>query len=86
MAYFEDEPGPMMLDHIDRHCSDPDLSAETLARKFHCSERYVHKLFSGTGRSFGEHVNHPSSLVDPPNRNIGHRYRATSSDPVSVST
>jgi AraC family transcriptional regulator, positive regulator of tynA and feaB len=47
----------MMLDHIDRHCSDPDLSAETLARKFHCSERYVHKLFSGTGRSVGEHVN-----------------------------
>jgi AraC family transcriptional regulator, positive regulator of tynA and feaB len=47
----------MMLDHIDRHCNDPDLSAETLARKFHCSERYVHKLFSGTGRSVGEHVN-----------------------------
>jgi len=47
----------MMLDHIDRHCSDPGLSAETLAQKFHCSERYVHKLFSGTGRSVGEHVN-----------------------------
>jgi AraC-like DNA-binding protein len=28
-----------------------------LARKFHCSERYVHKLFAGTGRSVGEHVN-----------------------------
>jgi AraC-like DNA-binding protein len=27
------------------------------ARKFHCSERYVHKLFAGTGRSVGEHVN-----------------------------
>jgi AraC family transcriptional regulator, positive regulator of tynA and feaB len=47
----------MMLDHIDRHSGDPDLSAETLAQKFHCSERYVHKLFSGTGRSVGEHVN-----------------------------
>jgi AraC family transcriptional regulator, positive regulator of tynA and feaB len=47
----------MMLDHIDRHSGDPDLSAEALARKFHCSERYVHKLFSGTGRSVGEHVN-----------------------------
>jgi AraC family transcriptional regulator, positive regulator of tynA and feaB len=47
----------MMLDHIDRHSADPDLSAATLAQKFHCSERYVHKLFSGTGRSVGEHVN-----------------------------
>ena len=47
----------MMLDHIDRHSGDPDLSAEALARKFHCSERYVHKLFSGTGRSVGEDIN-----------------------------
>jgi AraC family transcriptional regulator, positive regulator of tynA and feaB len=47
----------MMLDHIDRHSNDPDLSAETLALKFRCSERYVHKLFSGTGRSVGERVN-----------------------------
>ena len=47
----------MMIDHIDRHSADPDLSAATLARKFHCSERYVHKLFAGTGRSVGEHVN-----------------------------
>jgi AraC family transcriptional regulator, positive regulator of tynA and feaB len=47
----------MMMDHIDRHSADPDLCAVTLARKFHCSERYVHKLFAGTGRSVGEHVN-----------------------------
>src|SRR6516162_978692 len=47
----------MMLGHIDRHSADPYLSAATLARKFHCSERYVHKLFAGTGRSVGEHVN-----------------------------
>jgi AraC-like DNA-binding protein len=47
----------MMMDHIDRHSNDPDLSAATLARKFHCSERYVHKLFSGTGRTVGERVN-----------------------------
>jgi AraC-like DNA-binding protein len=47
----------MMLDHIDGHSADADLSAATLARKFHCSERYVHKLFAGTGRSVGEHVN-----------------------------
>jgi AraC family transcriptional regulator, positive regulator of tynA and feaB len=53
----------MMLNHIDRHSDDPNLSAATLARKFHCSERYVHKLFSKTGRSVGEHVNHKRILV-----------------------
>ena len=47
----------MMLDHIDRHADDPDLGAATLALKFRCSQRYVHKLFSSTGRSVGEHVN-----------------------------
>jgi AraC family transcriptional regulator, positive regulator of tynA and feaB len=47
----------MMLDYIDRHADDPELSAATLAMKFHCSQRYVHKLFSTTGRSVGEHVN-----------------------------
>jgi len=47
----------MMMDHIDRHSNDPDLSAAILAQKFNCSERYVHKLFAETGRSVGEHVN-----------------------------
>jgi AraC-like DNA-binding protein len=46
----------MMLDHIDRHSDDPDLGAATLAAKFRCSERYVHRLFARTGRSVGEHV------------------------------
>lgn len=47
----------MMLDHLDRHFTDPRFNAATLARKFGCSVRYVHKLFSTTGRSVGEHVN-----------------------------
>jgi len=47
----------MMMDHIDRHSADTNLSAATLAQKFHCSERYIHKLFAGTGRSVGEHIN-----------------------------
>ena len=47
----------MMLDHIDRRSDDPDLGAATLAAKFRCSERYVHRLFASTGRSVGEHVN-----------------------------
>jgi AraC family transcriptional regulator, positive regulator of tynA and feaB len=47
----------MMLDHIDRHSDDPELSAATLAARFRCSERYVHRLFATTSRSVGEHVN-----------------------------
>ena len=39
----------MMLDHIDRHSDDPELGAATLARKFRCSERYVHRLFAKHG-------------------------------------
>ena len=48
----------MMLEHIDRHVADPDLTAASLARKFRCSERYVHKLFSTTGQTVGEHINY----------------------------
>jgi AraC family transcriptional activator of tynA and feaB len=47
----------IMLDHIDRHSDDPELDAATLAARFRCSERYVHRLFAITGRSVGEHVN-----------------------------
>jgi AraC-like DNA-binding protein len=47
----------MMLDHIDRHSNDPQLGAATLAARFRCSERYVHRLFATTGRSVGEHLN-----------------------------
>ena len=64
----------MMLDHIERHAGDPELDAATLAAKFHCSQRYVHKLFSTTGRSVGEHVNGlrilvcTRNLLDPAHR------------------
>jgi AraC-like DNA-binding protein len=47
----------MMLDHIDRYSDDPELGAATLAARFRCSQRYVHRLFATTGRSVGEHVN-----------------------------
>jgi AraC family transcriptional regulator, positive regulator of tynA and feaB len=46
----------MMMDYIDRQTVDPDLSAAVLALRFHCSERYVRKLFSTTRRR-GEHMN-----------------------------
>src|SRR3981189_3733531 len=47
----------MMLDHIDRHSDDPQRRAATLAARFRCSERYVHRLFATTDRSVSEHVN-----------------------------
>jgi AraC-like DNA-binding protein len=53
----------MMLDYIDRHSHDPELGAATLAARFHCSPRYVHRLFAATGRSVGEHVNDKRILV-----------------------
>lgn len=61
----------MMLDYVDRHFTEADFNAARLARKFGCSLRYVHKLFSSTGRSVGEHVNDQRilasarSLIDP---------------------
>jgi AraC family transcriptional activator of tynA and feaB len=53
----------MMLDYIDRHSDDPEVGAATLALKFHCSPRYVHKLFATTGRSVGQHINDKRILV-----------------------
>jgi AraC-like DNA-binding protein len=53
----------MMLDHVDRHFTDARFNAATLARKFGCSVRYVHKLFGTTGRSVGEHVNNRRILA-----------------------
>jgi AraC family transcriptional regulator, positive regulator of tynA and feaB len=47
----------MMLDYIDRHSKDPELGAAMLAARFRCSPRYVHRLFSATGQTVGEHIN-----------------------------
>jgi AraC family transcriptional regulator, positive regulator of tynA and feaB len=47
----------MMLKYIDEHAVDAGLSAAILALRFRCSERYVHKLFSTTGQTVGEHIN-----------------------------
>ena len=47
----------MMMDYIDGHIIDHDLSAAVLASRFQCSERYVHKLFSTTRQTVGEHIN-----------------------------
>jgi AraC-like DNA-binding protein len=66
----------MMLDHIDRHSDDPELGAATLAARFRCSERYVHRLFATTSRSVGEHVNEKRIFActrDLLDRNSGHK-------------
>ena len=69
----------MMLDHIDRHSDDPELGAATLAARFRCSERYVHRLFATTSRSVGEHVNEKRivactrDLLDRNSRSQDHR-------------
>ncbi|WP_456043942.1 AraC-like ligand-binding domain-containing protein [Streptomyces nigra] len=36
-------------EHIDRNLGDPDLSPESIARVFHISIRYLHRLFEGEG-------------------------------------
>jgi AraC family transcriptional regulator, positive regulator of tynA and feaB len=66
----------MMLDHIDLHSDDPEFGAATLAARFRCSERYVHRLFATTGRSVGEHVNDKRIVVctrDLLDRNSSHK-------------
>src|ERR1700733_11338932 len=66
----------MMLDYIDRHSDDPEPGAATLAAKFRCSERYVHRLFATTGRSVGEHLNEKRIFActrDLLDRNSGHK-------------
>lgn len=53
------EPGtrlPVLLDFLRQNFRDRDLSAASLSRTFSISERYVHKLFAGTGKSFSEHL------------------------------
>jgi AraC-like DNA-binding protein len=66
----------MMLDHIDRHSSAPELGAPALAKKFRCSERYVHRLFAATGRTVSEHVNEKRVVMctrELLDRNSAHR-------------
>ncbi len=66
----------IMLDYIDRHSAAPDFGAASLAKKFHCSQRYVHRLFEATGRSVGEHVNEKRILActrDLLDRNCHHK-------------
>jgi AraC family transcriptional regulator, positive regulator of tynA and feaB len=45
-----------MLGYLSRHLEDDDMGAEKIASAFGISARYVHKLFSVTGKSVSEHL------------------------------
>ncbi len=46
----------VLLDFVRQNYRDHELSAATVAQIFGISERYVHKLFAETERSFSEHL------------------------------
>lgn len=45
-----------ILDFINQNFSNPEISANTVARAFELSPRYVHDLLYASGKSFGERV------------------------------
>ncbi|MFF5184214.1 helix-turn-helix domain-containing protein [Streptomyces sp. NPDC000345] len=45
-----------VLDHIELHLTDPDLSPEVIARAHHISVRYLHKLFKDEGTTVGRWI------------------------------
>ncbi|MER5428438.1 helix-turn-helix domain-containing protein [Streptomyces sp. NPDC002588] len=59
------EPGPAgvrspvlerILEYVDVHLTDPDLSPEVIARAHHISVRYLHKLFKDEGTTVGRWI------------------------------
>lgn len=51
------DAGAMLRSYIERHHSNPNLSASTLSAHFGLSVRRVHQLFEPGGRSISEYVN-----------------------------
>ncbi|MEU1367724.1 helix-turn-helix domain-containing protein [Streptomyces sp. NPDC005803] len=47
---------PGILEYIDLHLADTDLSPEVIARAHHISVRYLHKLFESEGRTVGQWI------------------------------
>ncbi|CAM5251183.1 helix-turn-helix domain-containing protein [Streptomyces aurantiogriseus] len=45
-----------ILEYVELHLTDPDLSPETLARAHHISVRYLHKLFRDEGTTVGRWI------------------------------
>ncbi|MDR6975030.1 AraC-like DNA-binding protein [Streptomyces sp. 3330] len=52
-------PSPVLgrvLEYVELHLTDPDLSPEVIARAHHISVRYLHKLFKDEGTSVGRWI------------------------------
>ncbi|MET8403595.1 helix-turn-helix domain-containing protein [Streptomyces sp900116325] len=47
---------PRILEFIDLHLADTDLSPEVIAKAHHISVRYLHKLFATEGRTVGQWI------------------------------
>ncbi|MFH9550545.1 helix-turn-helix domain-containing protein [Streptomyces sp. NPDC051445] len=45
-----------VLEYVELHLTDPDLSPEVIARAHHISVRYLHKLFKDEGRTVGRWI------------------------------
>ncbi|MGW6923896.1 helix-turn-helix transcriptional regulator [Streptomyces sp. NPDC054950] len=45
-----------VLEHVELHLTDPDLSPEVIARAHHISVRYLHKLFKDEGTTVGRWI------------------------------
>jgi AraC-like DNA-binding protein len=45
-----------ILEYVELHLPEPDLSPETLARAHHISVRYLHKLFQQKGTTVGRWI------------------------------
>ncbi|MFD9395811.1 helix-turn-helix transcriptional regulator [Streptomyces sp. NPDC060000] len=45
-----------ILEYVELHLTDPDLSPETIARAHHISVRYLHKLFRDEGTTVGRWI------------------------------
>ncbi|OIJ95632.1 hypothetical protein BIV24_08495 [Streptomyces colonosanans] len=48
----------VILDFIDLHLTDADLSPKTIARAHHISVRYLHRLFKEGGTTVGRWIQH----------------------------
>jgi len=46
----------MIRNHVDVHCTDPDLPPDAVAAIFGISVRHLHRLFAASGTSFTEYV------------------------------
>lgn len=52
-------PSPVLtrvLEYVELHLTDPDLSPEVIARAHHVSVRYLHKLFKDEGTTVGRWI------------------------------